>query len=225
MSAVTTDTARVATCVACSPRIQAGRAEAGPPRRECGRGTPSPKARSPRRRPGDSARPGRSPTRSGAIRHSQDGGRGDRAHPRLAPGPARCATSGCTTHPASASTRPGAPVRMPRARGRAVPQRAAIVRPDGDGRSEPGLPRQRRRQRSSGSFADHHQRPRGWLPIRADGRRTRWRRTHPDRRMQHGTSQLRRRLLSVPFHPSVASRAHRTCWEQFTGQRAERLDG
>jgi hypothetical protein len=225
MTAITRRTAQAATFAACSPRIQEAPAEAGPPPLESGHDTPTREGRSPRRRPGGSARPARTRTTSGSSLHSQDGARGDRVHRRSAAGPPPSAMSGCTTHLASASTRPGAPVHIPRARGRAAPIRAASVRVDCPGRLGQGPPRQRKRRRSSESCADRHQTPRGWLQILAAGRRARWQRSQPDRRRQLGTSQPLGRLPSVPLHPSVASRSHRTRWQTFTGRIAERVDG
>ena len=218
MTAITTGMARAATFVACSPRIQEALAEVGPPRLEFDRDMPTREGRSPRRRPGDSARPGRIRTTSGASPHSQDDARGDRVHRRSAAGPPPSATSGCTTHRASASTRPEAPIRLPRAPCRAVPPRAAGVREGCLGQSGQGLRRQRRRQRSSGSFADRLQTLKGWLQTRAGEGRARWQRTQQDRRRRLGTSRACQ--LS-----SSSSHVHRTCWPPLTVRAPERVDG
>jgi hypothetical protein len=225
MTAITTGMARAATLFARSPRIREAHAEAGPPQLECGRDTPTRECRSPRRRPGGSARPWRTRTTSGVSPHNQGGVRGDTGRRRSTAEPLPSARSGCTTHPASASTRPGAPIRLPREQGQAVPHPVAVVRLGCAGRSERGLPQQHRRQRSSESFADRHLRPRGWLLIPADERRPQLRRTQQGRRTQHGTSQLHRWRQSGPFGPCLTSRADRTRWPIVTVRITERVDG
>jgi hypothetical protein len=225
MTAITTRMERAATFAGRSPRILEAHAVAGLPQLECGPDTPSRAGRSPGRRPGDFARPWRTRTTSAASPHTQGGGRGDTGRRRPTAALLRSATSGCTTHRASASTRPGAPSRLPREPGRAVPRFAAVVRTGCAGRSERELPLRHTRQRSSELFADRQPTPRGWLPIPADGRRPQSQRTQQGRRTQPETSQLHCWLPSRSFGRRLTSRADRTSWPSVTIRIPERLDG